>query len=620
MKSEFSLSPIKEIELAASRIPGAISLAQGIPSFSTPQLIKDFVYEKIQAGACDRYSLTTGLSEFREEVALNLAKDGLIYDPDTEIIATCGAAEAMSAAIMASVEPGDEVIVPSPTYASYRSSIGMARAKPVFVALDEDRNFDFHVDRIKQSISRNTRAIIYCSPNNPTGTLFSEEKIRKLVELALKHNLVLIMDEVYKDFYYTSDKHFTAASIKEARQHCIRICSFSKAFAMTGWRIGFLHCSAERMSRILKYHDAMVTCAPVVSQYAGIAAFRFGDAALAEFKQEFRRRRDFVVQRLDQLSDVLDYQVPNATYFVFPRIKDTVPFARDSRRLAYDILERSKVALVPGSAFGPTGEQHLRISYGRELKDLGEGLDRLSEYFHKARGAKLRQAAKAPMNKALARRAAEVWLKYCSRLALVLKKRVIIGIAGTHSKTVFKRKVSDTLQREHKVRAGILSYNTEIGLPLSVLNLTMPFSLSGRLLTMLKAGIAAISPSNREDILVLEYGVNSVADAEALLRIVRPDWLVITGLTDSEPGTNYEDCQKGVLTLARAVSPSNLIWRADDNVLKANLEGQGAPISVDSHGSSAQVGSVSNGFELVGESSTLAFQAANTLLTLLRHN
>lgn len=574
----FELSPIKAMELAASKIPGSISLAQGIPSFRTPDVIKQFVHEKIDQGLCDKYSLTLGLAELREEIALALQKEGLGYDPESEIIVTAGSIEGITAAVLASTEPGDEVLIPSPTYASYRGSLSIGGCVPRYVELDEDHNFDFDVERFQEAISRRTKAILYCSPNNPTGTLFSEAKTRRLIALAIEHDLTVIMDEVYKDFYYTADKHFTAALIPEARDRIIRVCSFSKAYAMTGWRVGFLHADAARIRKILKYHDAMVTCAPVVSQYAAIAALRFGDSFLKEFIGEFKRRRDYAISMLDQMSHVLDYQVPKATYFVFPRIKDTVPLAKDSQRLAYDILERAHVAVVPGSAFGPSGESHLRINFGREMSDLEQGLTRLKDYFAGARqrqapvarGASVQEAARTHRP---VRSLAIAALALASRLYVARNKATIIGIAGTRGKTVFKRTIAEILAQHLSTRASFLSYNTEIGLPLALLDIENPRTLWQKLCFPLTLLQRALFRRSREKLLILEYGVASPGDAKRLLRIANPDWLVISDMSSPDPSINSEIMRTEIGTLLRSAPLNQVLWPSDSvELLASNQE------------------------------------------------
>jgi len=374
------LSPIKAVELEASRIPDVVSLAQGIPSFDTPEPIKRFVQERLSEDVCARYSVTPGLPRLRESIAETLRRDGMAYDADGEILVTAGSIEAIAASLLALVEPGDEVLVVSPTYASYIPAIRLAGAVPRFVPLAEDTNFDLDPEAIEDAVGRRTRALILCNPNNPTGTVFSAEQTRRMLRVAEREDLIVIADEVYKDFLYGEARIHSAATEVWARHRVLRVCSFSKAYAMTGWRVGFVHGPAPLISEVLKVHDTLVTCAPVVSQYAALAALELGDAEIAGFRAEFRRRRDQVIERLDALPHVFDYQKPNASYFVFPRVKDTVPLARDSRRLAADILARARVALVPGVAFGPTGESHLRLCYARPAADIHRAFDRLDDY------------------------------------------------------------------------------------------------------------------------------------------------------------------------------------------------------------------------------------------------
>lgn len=640
----FQLSPIKGIELAAARIPGAVSLAQGIPSFDTPSVVKEFVRERLLSGACDRYSLTIGLSELREEIALALEKEGLRYDPDHEILATAGSIEGITAAVLSCTQPGDEVILPSPSYVSYQGAVAIARCSARFVALDEDHNFDFQVEEIERALTKKSKAILYASPNNPTGTLFSEAKTRALMQVAERNDLTVIIDEVYKDFYYTDDRHFTPAIMPEARERVIRVCSFSKAFAMTGWRIGFLHTGAERMRDIVKYHDAMVTCAPVVSQYAAIAALRFGEPYLQEFREEFRRRRAYTIDMLDSLSHVLDYQLPRAGYFVFPRLKDTVPLARDSFRLAYDILERARVALVPGVAFGPSGEGHLRISFGREQSDIKEGLHRFAEYLHTVRNPypsrnEARQThANSESSASLAataahqisalsshpdhavpgffRRTAQRALRLAARFYLRRTRPLVIGIAGVQGKTVAKRTITELLTRERIVRSTILSYNTEIGFPLSVLDLPAPRTWQEKLMLPLRASLRAVSLA-RCEILVLEYGVAKAGDASLLLSIARPDFLVLTDLAVADPGMDLDQIAAELRRLISAVK-THLLFAADDPRLRSLIDKDQpahalSPDSIAADSVRCAGTTYACRREAIGRSSRLAIAAAVTL-------
>jgi len=528
------LSPIKAIELRASRLPDVVSLAQGIPSFDTPEPIKSYVIQKIHEGACAKYSLSPGLPQLRELISEELRHDEMQYDPDGEIIVTCGAIEAISATLLATVEPGDEVLLASPTYASYIPAVQLAGAVPRFVALNEDANFDLDPDAIGKAITRNTRAILLCNPNNPTGTIYSPAETERMMQLAERHGLVVITDEVYKDFLYTNEPVGNPAKLAQHRDRVVRVCSFSKAYGMTGWRVGFLHTDRRRADAILKVHDALVTCAPVVSQYAAIAAIEVGGPFIDHFREQFRQRRARTIARLDALPEVFDYQQPNASYFAFPRIKDTVPLARDSRRLADDILDKVRVAVVPGVAFGPTGESHLRLCYARDSADIERAFDRLGDYFagHAPRTFSL-PAPAAVETDGFARRAGLTTLHALARLFLWRQRPRVIAIAGGRGKTVLKRTLTEMLSRRWRVRSNPLSYNTEVGVAFSILDM----SFDTRRLTSVAAGFVrgawrALFP-DAVDVLILELGARQPRDMRRLLRVVHPDIAVVMPLTPS---------------------------------------------------------------------------------------
>jgi aminotransferase len=508
--AEVELSPIKAVELQASRIPDVVSLAQGIPSFDTPAPIKEFVQQKLAAGVCAKYSVTPGLPELRELIAETLLREGMRYDPDSEILITCGAIEAISATLLASVNPGDEVLLTSPTYASYLPAIRLAGGVPRFVALAEDANFDLDPDAIAAAVTRRTRALLLCNPNNPTGTIFSRTQTLRMLEVAERHDLLVITDEVYKDFVYTETAPFSPALVPGARSRVVRIVSFSKSYGMTGWRVAFLHAAHQRVADVLKVHDTLVTCAPVVSQYAAIAALTLGEPFVAEFRQVFRRRRDRVIGYLDRLADVFDYQRPNASYFVFP-----------------------------GVAFGPTGEAHLRLCYARDDRDIDVAFERLGNYFAgrlvtstPARPAAV--AAPPPPRRVGVRRAAVGLLHGLARIYLARRRPRVVAIAGSRGKTVLKRLLLEALTPGRAVRANPLSYNTEVGLPLAVLDTSLdtrrPLSVLRGFARALWIAAFARTPV---DVLVLELGVRRSGDMAAHLRMVRPDVAIIASLTPS---------------------------------------------------------------------------------------
>ena len=588
--AQLKLSPIKEMELAAGRIPGVVSLAQGIPSFDTPEPIKTFVQQKIAEGACAKYSLTPGLPQLRELIAESLLHEGMHYDPDSEIIVSCGSIEAIAASLLALTQPGDEVILASPSYASYQEVVRLAGCVPRFATLDEEHNFAFDPAAFEACVSARTRLILYCNPNNPTGTVFSEAQTRALIDLAEHHNLFLLIDEAYKDFVYSPEPYFSPAQVSAVRHRVVRVFTFSKAYGMTGWRVGYLHTAAPYAREILKVHDALVTCAPVVSQYAAMAALEYGAEHIAAFRRAFKARRDLTLEHLDRLSHVFDYQKPEGSYFVFPRVKDTVRWAHDSRRLAREVLEQAKVALVPGLAFGPSGEAHVRINCGREPADIERAFERLTRYFqpspapHAIRSPRASESdrtappgphAPPPLPASAPRRRlrslAIPYLRLLARIFLRRKKPLVIAITGSRGKTVTKRLLAELLAVRYRVRTNPRSYNTEIGLPLAVLNVEIaPQSVWSVLSALGRASWSALLSAAPVEILVVEFGVRQRGDMRRLLRTVRPDIAIVNTLTPSY-STDVEllnTLQEEIRTLCDTVGPRcRFIIDGDDPLL-----------------------------------------------------
>ncbi|KKP83123.1 MAG: Aromatic amino acid aminotransferase, partial [Candidatus Moranbacteria bacterium GW2011_GWF1_35_5] len=234
-----------------------------------------------------------------------------------------------------------------------------------------------------------TKAIFYCNPNNPTGTIYSKEQLLGLAKLAQEHDLFLISDEVYKDFLFEENqKIFSLAEIPELRKRVIRLFSFSKSYAMTGWRVGYLHSDESIIREILKVHDSLVTCAPVISQYAAMGALEMGDKDLIEMNQEYKKRRDLICNHLDDMAHIFSYVRPESAYFVFPKILlDNIDYIDNdhsgslSWKFALNLLEKTKVAVVPGVAFGPNGEGHIRMSFGRSEEDINKAFGRMKRFF-----------------------------------------------------------------------------------------------------------------------------------------------------------------------------------------------------------------------------------------------
>lgn len=372
------LSVIKEMELRGSKIPGVVSLAQGIPSFETDPRIKSEVLQYLQRPDIGKYSLSPGLLELREMIEDALRKDGIHYDYEHEIIVTVGSIEGLSATLLTLLEEEDEVLIPNPSYATYAEAVRVAHGTPVFIDLSRENHWSLPVQEIQKKTTNKTRAMIICQPNNPTGAIYQEEDLRALAAWAKERDIYVIFDEVYKDFAYTDKAPFRLETDPRYRSHIICLYSFSKAYAMTGWRVGFLLAQRDLAKEILKSHDTLVTCAPMISQYAAMAALRFSESIISNYRNEYLSRRDLTLRLFAPLASILSASMPSAGYFFFPKI--LVPH-KTSHQFAVELLEKAKVNTVPGSAFGPAGEGFLRVCFGRSEEDLQEAFARLYHYF-----------------------------------------------------------------------------------------------------------------------------------------------------------------------------------------------------------------------------------------------
>ncbi|MBW1729227.1 MAG: aminotransferase class I/II-fold pyridoxal phosphate-dependent enzyme, partial [Deltaproteobacteria bacterium] len=315
----------------------------------------------------------------REAIVEKLKRDNDIEADISHILVTVGAIEGLSAAVMAVIDPGDEVLLFTPTYSTHIRQVVIASGKPVLIPTVEEDGFALDFDAVKKAITSRTRAIIVCSPNNPTGTVFSEDELRRLAELALEHNLIIITDEAYEYFVYDGRKHFSIASIPEMKDRTISCYTFTKTYAMTGWRIGYLHADAVLIPQVTKAHIPFAICAPVVSQYAALAALEGPQDCVAEFREHYIEARDLMCKRLDELSSVFSYQKPEGSYLMFPKI--LLDEGKDSMAFCKNLLNRAKVSATPGIAFGPSGESHLRLSFCVTLDEVNKAFDRIAELY-----------------------------------------------------------------------------------------------------------------------------------------------------------------------------------------------------------------------------------------------
>jgi len=372
-------SAIHEMTRLSKELDDVVSLSWAKPLANTPHHIRDYAAKKVIEGMTDGYSSSYGLDELRDAIVKKLLKINNIETKSSGIIVTVGAIEGIATSLLTILNPGDEVILPSPTYSTHVSQVLLASGKPVFAPLIEEKGFAIDFDSIEKAISKRTKAIIFCSPNNPTGTVFSEEELRRLSEIALRHDLMVITDEAYEYFTFDEHKHFSMASIQKMRKNVISCFTLTKTYAMTGWRIGYLCADEEIVTQISKSHIPFTICAPVASQYAALAAMTGPQDCIDEFRSKYKSARDLMCSRLDNLKHVFEYQRPYGSYLMFPKI--LLREGSNSEKFCKKLLYDAKVSSTPGGDFGPTGEGHLRLSFCVPEDMINIAFDRMDGYF-----------------------------------------------------------------------------------------------------------------------------------------------------------------------------------------------------------------------------------------------
>ncbi len=377
--SQISKSAIHEMTRLSKEVDDVAFLSWAKPTAGTPDHIGEGAIRAIKSGAVGGYSENAGLVKLREAIVEKLKRDNNIEAGISQIIVTVGAIEGLSAAIMAIIDPGDEVILLTPTYSTHIRQVQIASGVPVLVPTIEEEGYAIDFDAVKKAITPKTKAVFCCSPNNPTGTVFSRDEISQLAEIALQNNLMVITDEAYEYFIYDGLEHFSIASIPEMKEHVISCYTFTKTYAMTGWRIGYLHAHESLIPQITKAHIPFAICAPVVSQYAALAALEGPQDCISEFKAHYRAARDLMCKRLDELDSVFSYQKPGGSYLMFPRI--LLEEGEDSIAFCKNLLKKGKVSTTPGIAFGPSGESHLRLSFCVSEDEINKAFDRMKEFF-----------------------------------------------------------------------------------------------------------------------------------------------------------------------------------------------------------------------------------------------
>ena len=358
-----------------------ISLGVGEPDFDTPWHIRDEGIYSLEKGRTF-YTSNSGLKELRMEIAAYLQRtQKLDYHYLSEIFVTVGGSEAIDLAMRALLNPGDEVLIPQPSYVSYEPCVVMADGKPVIIELKEENKFRLTPEELEAAITPRTKILVMPFPNNPTGAIMEREDLEKLVPIIKEHDLIVLSDEIYSELTYGGKTHVSIASLPDMKERTILINGFSKAYAMTGWRLGYACGPEEVIRQMVKIHQYCIMCAPTTSQYAAVEALRNGDEDVARMRESYDERRRFVLHMLGEMG--LPCFEPEGAFYVFPCIKE---FGMTSDEFATRLLQEEKVAIVPGTAFGDCGEGYLRISYAYSIDSLKKALGRLASYVQKLRG------------------------------------------------------------------------------------------------------------------------------------------------------------------------------------------------------------------------------------------
>ncbi len=366
-------------DIAAER-KDTISLGVGEPDFDTPWHVRDEGIYSLEKGRTF-YTSNAGIMELREEICryLNRRMD-LSYDPKTETLVTVGGSEAIDIALRAMVDPGDEVLIPQPSYVSYEPCAILAGAKPVIIELKNENEFRLTPEQLVSAITDRSKILIMPYPNNPTGAIMGKEDLEKISKICIEKDLFVLSDEIYSELTYGGHKHVSIASLPGMRERTIVINGFSKSYAMTGWRLGYACGPQEILKQMTKIHQFAIMCAPTTSQYAAVEALKNGDADVEMMRESYNQRRNFLMNAFEEMG--LPCFEPFGAFYVFPCIKE---FGMTSEEFAFALLDAKKLAVVPGSAFGESGEGFLRISYAYSLKKLKAAMEKLAEFVRELR-------------------------------------------------------------------------------------------------------------------------------------------------------------------------------------------------------------------------------------------
>ncbi|HUF07489.1 MAG TPA: aminotransferase class I/II-fold pyridoxal phosphate-dependent enzyme [Candidatus Binatia bacterium] len=353
-----------------------ISLTIGEPDFTTPEPITRAAIESLEAGET-HYTANGGMLELRELIAENLsARYGVAYDARTELIITVGASEGVDASLRATLNPGDEVIYHEPCFVAYAPCIELAGGVPVPVATTDATDFRVTAEMIESAITPRTKAIFLGYPNNPTGAVLDRAELEAIGRVAEAHDLLVYSDEIYDRLVYGEHEHTAISSLAGMRERTVLLGGFSKSYAMTGWRIGYVAAPAEIMAGVAKVHQYGIMCAPTSAQFAAIAALRIGEPHLQEMRSEYDRRRRYMTDRFNEIG--LHCFEPMGAFYCFPRVTDAT--GMDESLFAEKLLEEERVGVVPGLAFGPSGAGHVRVCYAAAYEQIVEAMDRIERF------------------------------------------------------------------------------------------------------------------------------------------------------------------------------------------------------------------------------------------------
>lgn len=373
-------SGIRKFFDIVSEMKDAVSLGVGEPDFDTPWHIREEGIYSLEKGRTF-YTSNSGLKELKEEISKYLDRRmGVNYDPNHEVLVTVGGSEAIDVALRAMLDPGDEVLIPQPSFVCYEPCTILAGGTPVIIELEEKDQFKLTKEKLLEKITPKTKILILPFPNNPTGAILERHELEEIAKIVIEKDLFVISDEIYSELSF-KQKHVTIASFPGMKERTVLINGFSKAYAMTGWRLGYACAPANILAQMLKVHQFAIMCAPTTSQYAAISAMRNGDADVEMMRESYNQRRRYLMHRFKEMG--LECFEPFGAFYAFPSIKR---FGMTSDEFATRLLMEEKVAVVPGTAFGACGEGYLRISYAYSLESLKEALNRMQRFVDRLDG------------------------------------------------------------------------------------------------------------------------------------------------------------------------------------------------------------------------------------------